>query len=171
MVGQIVYGALHTHPRPRPVHVRALGRVSSELDGPFDRGQGGRGVWIILGEPELHFGDHVLVPDVAGWRRERLPRLPDAAYIDIAPDWVCEVLSPSTARLDRTDKLSVYAEFQVKHAWCVEPDARTLEVFVLTGGKWLLEATFKNDEPVTAVPFEVHTFPLDVLRPAEDRGE
>jgi Uma2 family endonuclease len=115
----------------------------------------------------LHLGPHVVVPDIAGWRRERLPRLPDTAFIETAPDWVCEVLSPSTARIDRTDKLAIYAGFGVGHAWYVDPIARTLEVFELTGGKWLLAATFKDAEPVAAPPFAVHTFALDVLWPDE----
>jgi Uma2 family endonuclease len=97
-----------------------------------------------------------------------MPRLPDKAYFEIPPDWVCETLSPSTARIDRTDKLAIYAEFGVGHAWYVDPDARTLEVLTLTGGKWLLEATFKDADPVTAPPFEVHTFALDVLWPADE---
>ena len=164
MVGQIIYGVLHAHPRPAPRHARAAGRALSELDGPFDRGRGGPGGWIILGEPELHLGPHVVVPDLAGWRRERLTPFPTTAYIETPPDWICEVLSPSTQAIDRTDKLAVYAEFGVKHCWYVDPLARTLEVLALTAEKkWLLAATFKNADAVTAPPFEVHTFALDVL--------
>lgn len=167
VVGQIIFGVLHVHPRPALRHVRASSRLGAELDGPFDRGRGGPGGWIILDEPELHLAGHVLVPDLAGWRRERLMRLPDAAHIDTSPDWVCEVLSPSTAQIDRTDKLAIYAEFAVGHAWYVDPDARTLEVFMLTGGKWLLAATFKGAELVAAPPFEAHSFALDVLWPTD----
>lgn len=163
MVGQIVFGVLHAHPRPTPKHARSSSRLGGELDGPFDRGHGGPGGWIILDEPELHLGAHVVVPDLAGWRRARMPKLPETAYFELPPDWVCEVLSPSTARLDRTDKLTVYAEFGVGHVWLVDPDLKTLEVFALTEGKWLLAATFKDAEPVSAQPFAVHTFPLDVL--------
>ena len=123
---------------------------------------------IFIVEPELHLGPHVVVPDIAGWRRERLTPFPETAYITTPPDWLAEVLSPSTQAVDRTDKLAVYAEFGVKHCWYVDPIARTLEVLELTssaGGssKWLLAATFKDADPVTAPPFEVHTFPLDVL--------
>lgn len=114
-------------------------------------------------EPELHLGPHVVVPDIAGWRRERLTPFPTTAYVVTPPDWICEVLSPSTQAIDRTDKLAVYAEFGVKHCWYVDPLAQTLEVLALTNGKWLLAATFKNEDPVTAPPFEVHTFKLDVL--------
>ncbi len=168
MVGQIIFGALHAHPRPAPKHAWATSELGAELSAPFGRGRGGPGGWIILDEPELHLGAHIVVPDLAGWRRERLPRLPDTAYFETPPDWVCEVLSPSTARIDRTDKLSVYASFGVGHAWYVDPDARTLEVLALTSGKWLLTATFKDADPVTAPPFEAHTFALNVLWPKED---
>lgn len=163
MVGQILFGVLHAHPRPVPRHAKSSSELGYELTGPFGRGRGGPGGWIILDEPELHLGDHVLVPDLAGWRRERMPKLPDTAYFETAPDWVCEVLSPSTARIDRTDKLKVYGTFGVGRAWYVDPDARTLEVLALTGGKWLIEATFKDADPITAPPFEAHTFALDVL--------
>ncbi len=167
LVGQILYGVLHVHPRPTPRHATATTELVGELRNPFGRGRGGPGGWVILIEPELHLGDHVVVPDIAGWRRERLPTLPDTAYIETPPDWVCEVLSPSTARIDRTDKLAVYATFGVKHCWYVDPLAKTLEVFALQGDKWLLAATFKDADAVTAPPYEAHTFALDVLRPPD----
>ncbi len=165
MVGQILYGVLHAHPRPAPRHARASSRLGAELDGPFDRGRGGPGGWILLDEPELHLGEHVVVPDIAGWRRERLPMLPETAYFETPPDWVCEVLSPSTARLDRTEKLTIYALFALGHVWLVDPDARTLEIFARVETKWLLYATFKDNDAVSAPPFEAHTFQLDVLWP------
>jgi Uma2 family endonuclease len=152
----------------RPRHALAAGRAFSELDGPFDRGRGGPGGWIFLIEPELHLGPHVVVPDIAGWRRERLTPFPETAFIDTAPDWVCELLSPSTQRIDRTDKLAIYAEFEVGHAWYVDPHAKTLEAFQLATGKWMLAATFADAAPVTAPPFEAHTFALDVLWPPND---
>ena len=163
MVGQIIFGVLHAHPRPAPRHWKAAGDLQYELTGPFGRGRGGPGGWIFAVEPELHLGSHVVVPDIAGWRRERLTPFPTTAYVETPPDWLCEVLSPSTQAIDRTDKLVVYAEFGVKHCWYVDPIAHTLEVFQLTGGKWLLAATFKNADPITAPPFEAHTFALDVL--------
>ncbi|MFT5509689.1 MAG: Uma2 family endonuclease [Hyphomicrobiaceae bacterium] len=137
--------------------------MGAQLDGPFDRGRDGPGGWIILDEPELHLGTHVVVPDIAGWQRERMPILPETAYFDVVPNWICEVLSPSTAKIDRTDKLAIYAEFKVAHCWYVDPSARTLEVFTLVDGKWQLSATYKDADEVTAPPFEAHTFPLDVL--------
>ncbi len=163
MVGEILFGTLHAHPRPSPRHSVAANAVGSSLTGPFQFGNGGPGGWLFMVEPELHLGQHVLVPDIAGWRRERLPRLPDTAYIETPPDWVCEVLSPSTERIDRTDKLTIYAEFGVKHCWFVDPIVRTLEVLALQGDKWLLAAAFKDADAVCAAPFEAHTFALDLL--------
>lgn len=165
VVGEILYGVLHTHPRPAPRHGLAANRLGHEVTGPFDRGRGGPGGWIFIVEPELHLGPHVVVPDIAGWRRERLTPFPETAFIKTPPDWLCEVLSPSTQAVDRTDKLAVYAEYGVGHCWYVDPIAKTLEVLALTGSKWLLAAAFKEADPVTAPPFEVHTFPLDVLWP------
>lgn len=163
MVGEILFGALHTHPRPAPRHARAASSLGVELGGPFDRGRGGPGGWVILDEPELHLGPHVIVPDLAGWRRERLPKLPDTAWFETPPDWVAEVLSPSTQRVDRTDKLAIYAAFKVAHAWYVDPLARTLEVLALSGDKWLIAATYKDSDTVSAPPFEAHAFALDGL--------
>lgn len=163
MVGEILYGALHTHPRPAPKHARTHTSLIGELNDPFDRGRGGPGGWVILTEPELHLGPHVVVPDIVGWRRERLTAYPETAYFETPPDWVCEVLSPSTARIDRTDKLAIYAEFGVGHAWYVDPDQRTLEVFALVDGVWTLPATFKDTDNVAAVPFDAHTFGLGTL--------
>lgn len=163
MVGEIVHGVLHAHPRPAPKHAVATSKINFEVSGPFGYGRGGPGGWIFMVEPELHLGPHVVVPDLAGWKVERLTPFPSTAYVETPPDWLCEVLSPSTQALDRTDKLAVYAEYGVNHCWYVDPLARTLEVLALTGSKWLLAATFKNSDAVTAPPFEAHTFALDVL--------
>jgi Uma2 family endonuclease len=163
VVGEIIFGVLHTHPRPAPRHGIATDELRVELGNQFGRGRGGSGGWLFMIEPELHLGPHVVVPDVAGWKRERLTPFPETAFIETPPDWLAEVLSPSTQAVDRTDKLAVYAEFGVGHCWYVDPIAKTLEVLALTGGKWLLAATFKDADSVTAPPFEAHTFPLDVL--------
>ena len=171
MVGEILFGTLHSHPRPAPRHSRAAWRLNGELDGPFDRGRDGRGGWIFMPEAELHLGDHVIVPDISGWRRERPPRLPDTAAIDIPPDWLTEILSPSTQRADRTDKLAIYAEFGVAYAWYLDPALKTLEVMTLVDRKWQITATFKDGDSVTAAPFEAHTFPLDVLWPDDTLSE
>lgn len=166
LVGEIIHGVLHTHPRPAPRHGIAATSLAYEVMGPFQRGQGGGpGGWLFIAEPELHLGAEIVAPDIAGWRRERLPRIPATAFIETPPDWVCEVVSPSTQRIDRTIKLPLYAEFEVAHCWYVDPLARTLEVFARQGDKWLLAATFKDADEVVAPPFEVHSFKLDVLWP------
>ena len=167
VTGEILFGVLHTHPRPAPRHARAAGRLQSRLGNPFDTDHRGPGGWVIIPEPELHLGPHVVVPDIAGWLRERMPKLPDTAWFETPPDWLCEVLSPATQRYDRTDKLAIYAAYGVKHCWYVDPNAKTMEVFTLTGDKWLLAQTYKDADPVTAPPFETHTFPLDVLWPSD----
>ena len=113
----------------------------------------------------------MVVPDISGWRRERLPHLPATAHIDLAPDWLAEILSPSTQRADRTDKLEIYAAAGVGHAWYVDPIVKTLEVMTQVGGKWQITATFKDDEPVTAPPFEAHSFQLNVLWPDDTEAE
>ena len=153
MVAEIVDGDLYASPRPSLLHARAASTLNADLAGPFDRGRGGPGGWWLLQEPELHFGEDVLVPDVAGWRRERLPRIPDTPATDLAPDWVCEVISPSTERLDRVHKLAVYAREGVAHAWLVNPTQRTLEVYRREGRAWLLVASHADDALVRAEPF------------------
>ena len=120
---------------------------------PFDHGRGGPGGWWILDEPELHLRTDVLVPDLAGWRRSRMPKYPDCAYFTLSPDWLCEVLSPSTSRLDRAQKLAVYARERVPHAWLIDPLARTLEVLRLDSGRWTILATHAGAEVVRAEPF------------------
>jgi len=124
-----------------------------------------------LDEPELHLGPHVAVPDLAAWRRERLPALPETAWIGVAPDWVCEVLSPSTERYDRGDKRVIYAEAGVGHVWHVDPVLRMLEVFELMDGKWLLLDVFRDDVQVAAPPFAEHNFSLGLLWPFDSPAE
>jgi len=163
MVGQTLFGVLHAHSRPAPRYARAATNLLSEVHGPFDRGRGGPGGWIILVEPEVHLENHVVVPDIAGWRRARLPKLPETAWFDLEPDWVCEILSPATARIDRTDKLAIYAEFGASHVWLIDPGLKTLEVLALTNGASLLVSTFKDNDTVATPPFAAHEFPLDGL--------
>jgi Uma2 family endonuclease len=153
LVAEIVGGELHATPRPSPRHARAATRISNRLGPAFDEGRGGPGGWVILFEPELHLGPEVLVPDLAGWHRSRMPRLPDTAYFAVAPDWVCEVVSPATAALDRAGKLAAYARQHVRLAWLIDPLARTLEVLRVEGGRWVILATHAGDEVVRAEPF------------------
>lgn len=163
VVGEIVDGELHVSPRPASPHARASSVLGTELGGPFDRGRGGPGGWILLDEPELHLGPDVLVTDLAGWRRERMPEVPRAAYFTLAPDWVCEVTSPSTARLDRVRKLRAYARERVLHVWLIDPDARTLEVYRLEGERYVLLAQHEDAERVRAEPFEAIELELAAL--------
>lgn len=163
MVAEIVRGKLVTHPRPAAPHAMAASALGAELFGPFRRGHGGPGGWVILDEPELHLRGDYLVPDIAGWRRERMPEVPQVAAFDLAPDWVCEVLSPSTEAMDRADKLPIYAEHGVRHAWLVDPLTKTLEVFRLESGRWMLLATFRDDALVRAEPFDVIELELAAL--------
>ena len=164
-VAEIVDGMLHTHPRPAIPHARASSSLGVKIGGPFDNDPGGPGGWWIVFEPELHFGEDILVPDLAGWRRERMPKLPDAAYITLAPDWICEVLSPSTRKLDLCGKRPVYAREGVAHLWLVDPTARTLEAFELRDGAWTLIATAADTDPVSIPPFDAVTFSLADLWP------
>ncbi len=163
VVGELIAGELHVSPWPAAPHKVAASRLGGALSGPFDEGRGGPGGWIILDEPELHFGEDVLVPDLAGWRRERMPRPPRTAAFTLAPDWVCEVLSPSTAALDRGIKLPVYGREGVRHVWLMDPEARTLEVFRLEGGRYMLLVTHTGLARVRAEPFETLELDLSFL--------
>ena len=162
-VAEIVDGTLYTHPRPAMPHALASSRLGIDLGGPFDRGRGGPGGWWIIDEPELHLREDILVPDLAGWRRERMPEFPDAAWVTLAPDWVCKVLSPSTRRLDLHGKRPVYAREGVGHLWLVDPTDRTLEAFELREGQWVLIGSAKDDDPVSIRPFDAITFSLGDL--------
>ena len=165
LVAEIIHGALITHPRPAAPHTRAASRLGGALDGPFDRGKGGPGGWVILDEPELHLrGGHVLVPDLAGWRRERMPVIPmSAAAFELAPDWVCEVLSPSTVATDRAEKLPIYAAESVSHVWLVDPLVRTLEVLRLDGETYRAMRAWRDSAIVRAEPFETVDLELEAL--------
>ena len=175
MVGEILGGELHATPRPAPRHARAYSSITGTLWGPFDHGRGGPGGWWIIDEPELHLSGDVIVPDIAGWRRSRMPTLPETAWFELAPDWVCEILSPSTANTDRAVKMPIYAREGVEHLWLVDPDARTLEAYHRqTDGHWLLLVTLKDDDGVRQPPFDAIEFPLSDLwadPPAELESE
>lgn len=155
LIAEIMGGELITSPRPASAHALATGAIHQEI-GPFarrPRGGGGPGGWWILFEPELHLGSDILVPDLAGWRRERLPVLRNVPYFELAPDWVCEVLSTTTARIDRVRKKPIYARERVSHLWLVDPVIRTLEVYRLDGGQWVDAGAYGGAEVVRAEPF------------------
>ena len=152
-VAEILDGELFLSPRPSPRHLVASSRLGAVL-APFDDSQEGPGGWWILDEPELHFGGDVVVPDLAGWRRERLPAIPDTAFFSLAPDWVCEVLSPSTERIDRGRKLRIYAEAGVARAWLANPAERTLEVLRLRDGAWTIVMVCTGSDAVRVETFD-----------------
>jgi Uma2 family endonuclease len=160
LVAEIVDGELHASPRPAPRHAVAYAGITALLHPAFHSGRTGPGGWWILAEPELHLGPDVLVPDLAGWRRTRMPHVPETAYFPLAPDWVCEILSPSTASLDRAKKLGIYAREGVGHAWLMDPIARTLEVLRLESGRWTIMVTHAGDDTVRVEPFEALEFSL-----------
>jgi Uma2 family endonuclease len=162
-VAEMFDGELYASPRPGAPHARAASVLGGELMGPFDRGRNGPGGWVILDEPELHFGNDVLVPDLAGWRRERLPAVPPDAYFTLAPDWVCEVLSASTEALDRGQKLRIYAREGVAHCWLVDPVRQALEVLSLESGSWALLDRHQGYVNVRAVPFDALKLELGAL--------
>lgn len=163
VVGEILDGELFATPRPAARHAHLAIRLSASLGGPFDEGRDGPGGWVILFEPELHLHDEIVVPDLAGWRRERLPTVPDEPFLTLAPDWVCEILSPPTERVDRLHKLPIYAREGASHAWIVNPTLRLLEVLRREGHRWAIIATLGREaEPVSVEPFEV--VPLELSR-------
>ncbi len=164
-VAEVIAGTLHTHPRPAARHAWASSGLGIKIGSLFNYGDDGPGGWWIIDEPELHLGEDIVVPDLAGWRRETMPEYPDAAYFTIAPDWVCEVLSPATRRLDVNEKRALNAREGVGHLWFVDPNARAHEAFALREGQWLLLAPLADYAPVSLPPFDAITFPLDVLWP------
>jgi Uma2 family endonuclease len=162
-VAELVDGELYVSPRPASPHARAAGRLYSQLEGPFDQGRGGPGGWLLLFEPELHLGEDVLVPDVAGWRRERMPEMPHAPAFTLAPDWLCEVLSPSTAVLDREKKMKVYAREGVHHLWLVDPLRQVLEVYGLEDSRWEQRGVHTGQARVHVEPFTPLLLELGLL--------
>jgi Uma2 family endonuclease len=162
-VAEIIAGELYATPRPALLHAHAASVLGIELGGPFHRGRHGPGGWVLLDELELHFGADVLVPDIAGWRRERLPAVPPAAFMTLAPDWLCEVLSPSTETLDRTRKLAIYAQEGVGHVWLLNPLLETLELMRLEAQRWVLLAVHEGRGRVRAEPFDAVELELGAL--------
>lgn len=161
-VAEILEGELYASPRPAVPHALAASALGSEIGSPFQQGRGGPGGWWILDEPELHLARDVVVPDLAGWRRTRMPTPPDAPAISLAPDWVCEIISPSTEAIDRVPKLRIYAREAVAHVWLVNPLTQTLEVLRLQDGAWVLGETHDGDATVRAEPFDA--VPLELFR-------
>jgi len=163
VVGELLEGELVASPRPASPHSAASLALGAELVGPFQRGRGGPGGWWFFTEPELHFGKNVLVPDLAGWRHSRMPTRSDVPHFTLVPDWVCEVLSPSTARIDRTVKKRLYARQGVEYVWLVDPVLRILEVLQRHEGRWLERGSWSGNARVRAEPFEALELELEAL--------
>jgi Uma2 family endonuclease len=166
MIAEVIDGELRLSPRPSKPHTAATSALGEELGPPFKRGRGGPGGWILLDEPELHLGTDILVPDMAGWRRERMPAIvADQPFFTESPDWVAEVVSPRTQKYDRTDKLTIYRREQVPWVWIIDPIQKTLEVLGLGLGddSWVLRGSWRHDARIRALPFDAIELDLAVL--------
>jgi len=167
VVAEIINGTLYTHPRPSRRHVTTAIALAVELGGPFQKGAGGPGGWLFADEPELHLGADVLVPDVAGWRYERLAGHPETSYFSVAPDWVCEILSASTEKRDRTIKMQAYADAGVAYLWLIDPRYQILEAFALVQRGWTKTGSWNSEDEVRAAPFDAVPFSLANLWPLD----
>ena len=170
MVAEVVDGTLTLNPGPSARHVWASSSLGIEVGSPFGRGRGDPGGWWIINEPELHFGEHgtdIVVPDIAGWRHGTMPEYPDAEYLEITPDWACEVLSPGMRAFDLGRKRAVYAREAAGHLWFVGPGAKMLEAFELREGRRALLDTLSDDAAVSLTPFGAISFPFDALWPED----
>lgn len=154
MTGEIVDGVLFTSPRPSARHTHAASILGAEILPPYQLGRNGPGGWVILDETEIMLGENLLVPDLAGWRSERFPGLPKENWISVVPDWVCEILSPSTFRLDKMRKMPIYGRHGVPYLWLIDPVPKTLDVFKLESGRWVLLDAYVENGKVRAEPFE-----------------
>jgi Uma2 family endonuclease len=163
MIAQVIGGELLLQPRPGLPHAAASIALVQDLGPPFQRGRGGPGGWVILFEPELHLAMDVVVPDLAGWRRERMPEIPETAFTTLAPDWVCEVTSPSTASVDRVRKTRIYTREQIRHLWFVDPGTRVLEIWRLDGETYRMVLAASDSEIVRAEPFDAIELDLSIL--------
>lgn len=165
---ELVGGRIHALPRPKSRHVNDSSILGAELLLPFQRGKGGPGGWWILDEPEVHFtlDQEVTVPDLAGWRRERMPTLPEGHKFTVVPDWICEILSPTTREYDLTEKMPLYARHGVKWLWIIDPDAQWLDAYRLTDEGWSYPVRVEGAQPISIPPFSAISFTL-----FEDHGE
>ena len=154
MIGQIINGELIAMPRPSPKHCNVVSGIGFEIGPPYRFGRGGPGGWVILDEPEIKLGQDIFVPDLAGWKKERLTKFPNTNYISVPPDWVCEVLSPSTEKTDRAKKMPIYALFGVPYLWLINPVEEIFEVYKLDSGRWMLFSVYAENDKVRAEPFQ-----------------
>ncbi|XXF77332.1 Uma2 family endonuclease [Myxococcaceae bacterium GXIMD 01537] len=164
VVGEIIEGTLYVHPRPRAGHSYLATRLASRLDGPFQDGSGGPGGWWIVVEPGIQVeGSPEFIPDLAGWRRERVPEFPERWTV--VPDWACEILSPSTRGYDQRIKRPFYARIGVRHLWFIDLEARTLTLSQLLDGRWVELGVHGEDDVIRATPFDAIELRLGELWP------
>ncbi len=168
LVAEIIHGALVTHPRPSPRHAVAANGLGGEITSGYQHGRGGPGGWVFMVEPELHLGSNVVVPDIAGWRREQLPTLPKNAYLETPPDWVCEVLAPDTEAFVRITKRPLYAQAGIESLWLLNPDELYLVTFQLAGESWRWQDFICRADEVKIPPFDAAPFSLGVLWPFDE---
>jgi Uma2 family endonuclease len=162
-VAEIINGELHVSPRPGAPHTAVASSVFGELQPPFGRSRGGPGGWIFLIEPELHFGEDIVVPDIAAWRQERMSIVPDEAFFTLPPDWICEVLSASTEHIDRLDKMPLYARAGVAFAWLVSPRMRSVEAYRSVDRNWVVIGSYRDAERARIEPFDALELELGTL--------
>jgi Uma2 family endonuclease len=167
LVAEIIRGELMTHPRPSPRHGMAAAALSSVVGGPFQFGRDGPGGWIFIVEPEIRFGEDILVPDLAGWRVETFPGEPKQNYMTARPDWLCEILSGSTEKRDRTLKMTIYGDAGVPHMWLIDPRLQVLEAFSLEANGWRRSGAWNSADAVRAAPFDAISFSLADLWPLD----
>lgn len=161
---ELIDGQILALPRPSTPHITGASTLGFLLMGPFQFGRGGPGGWVILDQPELHLASDAIIPDLAGWRRERMPQIPRAPAIELVPDWVCEFLSnDSTAARDRAIKMPLYAARGVRHLWLADTEAHTVEIYRLIDKGWLAVRTFSGDDAIRAEPFEAIELELGLL--------
>ncbi len=156
LIGEVLNGQLYAHPRPSGRHVSVATNLSIDIGSPYQRGRGGPGGWRILVEPEVHLtlDTEVVVTDVAGWRKERLPTIPDGHKFTVIPDWICEIFSPSTETIDKEIKMPLYADYGVQYLWLIHPVKKQLDAFKLVGNEWLSQGRFNTDAIVRIEPFD-----------------
>jgi len=164
-IGELFDGRLHAQPRPAAPHVHTQFFVGGHLFNPFYRGIGGPGGWVILAEPEIHFklDLDVTVPDLAGWRRARKLKFPTGHKIELVPDWICEILSPSTRSIDQEIKMPLYARYGVSYLWLVEPIEHVVDAYRLQGGEWVAVGRYTGTTQAAIPPFDAVLLDLGSL--------
>lgn len=163
---ELVGGGIVDKASPSAAHADAQGALAALLRPRFHRQDGDEppGGWWILPEVDIAFGLHdVLRPDVAGWRRARVPVRPSSYPVDVSPDWVCEVLSPSTAHRDLGVKREIYHRHEVAHYWVVDVEKQILLVYRREPAGYTLVLSAGPGERVRAEPFDACSLDMDEL--------